>query len=270
MVVFGANLSENKGMKRLWGARVAASLCSSLLLLLCPPVWAQTAPQSSSSSYSVDQVFFGSGSQLNACSGSYCARQTAGDVAAGNIAGNAFQAIAGANTTRDPYIAFSTSGGTTDLGTLSTAGTATTSATFAVKTYLASGYTVMLASDPPKTGGSFSHTFSAPSSPTAAATPGTQEQFGINLVANTTGCGAPANFGANPVQVPDNTFSYGSVASGYNTCGLFKYVKGDTVASSTRSTGQTDYTISFIYNITNVTPDGQYVFNGDLVAISTY
>ena len=241
-----------------------------LLLCACPPVFAQTQPESSSSNYSVDRVFFGSGSQMNACSTNYCSNQTAGEIAAGNTAGNAFQAIAGSNNDREPYIAFSTSGGSTDLGILSTAGTATANATFAVKTYLANGYVVVAASDPPRSSGLGAHTFSAPSSPTAAATPGSQEQFGINLVANTTACGSPVDMGANPVQVPDNTFSYGSVASGYNTCGLFKYVKGDTVASSTRSTGQTDYTISFIYNITNVTPDGQYVFNGDLVAVSTY
>lgn len=257
-------------MKYVRGVRAAAAITvCGILAVLCPPV---LAAQSSSSNYSVDQVYFGSGSQLNSCSSHYCSRQSAGETAAGNLAGTAFAAIAGSNTDRDPYIAFSTSGGTTDLGILSVAGTATANATFAVKTYLAHGYVVLLASDPPKTSGTFSHTFNALTSPTAAATPGTVEQFGVNLVQNLTSCTtpAPANFGADPVQVPDNTFSYGTVASGYNTCGKFKYVKGDTVASSTKSTGQTDYTMSFIYNITNVTPDGQYVFNGDLVAVSTY
>lgn len=258
-------------MKSKWGARRAASVFGVSVLLLCVMCLSATAraADSSSSSYSVDQVFFGSGSQTS-CSGSYCARQTAGDTAVGDTSGSAFKAVAGANTDREPYIAFSTSGGNTDLGILSTAGTATATANFAVKTYLASGYTVVLASDPPKTTGDYSHTFSTPSSAVAAATPGTAEQFGINLVANTTACGAPANFGANAVQVPDNNFSYGTVAPGYNSCGLFKYAKGDTIAGSNSSSGETDYTISFIYNITNVTPDGQYVFNGDLVAISTY
>jgi hypothetical protein len=229
-----------------------------------------SAADSSSSHYSVDQVNFNAGSATNLCSAHYCSKQTAGDTAVGNASGTAFQMIAGSNTDRDPYIAFSTTGGVTDLGLLSTAGTATATGTFAVKTYLASGYTVVLASNPPSAPGAGAHTFNAPSTPTAAAAPGTQEQFGINLVANTTGCGAPANFGAAPVQVPGGTFSYGSAAAGYNTCGLFKYVKGDTIASSPQSSGETDYTVSFIYNITSVTPSGQYTFNGDLVAISTY
>src|SRR6185295_5042635 len=90
------------------------------------------------------------------------------------------------------------------------------------------------------------HQLSPLASPTASSVG--NEQFGVNLVANTIGCGAPANFGAPAVQVPDNTFSYGAVEPGYNTCGLFKYVKGDTVASSTNSSGETDFTISFIYN----------------------
>ncbi len=248
--------------------RLASSVFSALVLLSCSlPVSAQ---QSSSSHYSVDQTFFGAGSQLNACSATYCSRQSAGDTAAGNISGTAFQSIVGSNTDRDPYIAFSTTGGTTDLGILSTAGTATATATFAVKTYLAHGYVVSLASNPPTATGLGGHTFNNLATPTAAATPGTAEQFGINLAANTTGCSAPTNFGAAPIQVPNSTFSYGSVSSGYNTCGLFKYVKGDTIASSTKSSGETDYTISFIYNITSVTPDGNYVFNGDLVATSTY
>jgi hypothetical protein len=270
--VFGRDLSENKSMKQMRGARVAASLCGILLFLLCPPVRAQTVPDASSTSYSIDQVYMGAGGQMNACSTTFCSNQTVGETAVGNISGTAFQAIAGSNTKREPYIAFSTVGGTTDLGTLSVAGTATATATFAVKTYLAHGYTVLLASDPPTTPGSFSHTFNTPSTPTASATPGTQEQFGINLVANSTGCAtpAPANFGANPVQVPGGTFSYGAVAADYATCGKFKYVKGDSIASSTKSSGETDFTMSFIYNITNLTPDGQYTFNGDLVAVSTY
>lgn len=240
------------------------------LLAVCPPIYAQ---QSSSSHYQVNEVFFGSGGELNACSTTYCAKQTAGEVAAGNTAGTAFRAQAGFNTGRDPYLAFSVSGGSIDLGTLSTAGTATTTATFAVKTYLASGYVVQFVSDPPTNNGSNHHQLNALSSPTASSVG--SEQFGINLVQNKINCDdgihhAPANFGNNAVQMPDATFSFGTVVSGYDTCGLFKYVKGDTVASSTKSSGETDYTISFIYNISPLTDDGLYTFNGTLVATSTF
>ncbi len=245
-----------------------SGLVTALVLVINPLAYA--TPQSFSSNYSVDEVFFGAGGELNACGTAFCAKQSAGEIAAGNAAATAFRTQAGFNTDRQPYIAFSVAGSSTDLGTLSTAGTATSSGTFAIKTYLASGYVIRAASDPPTGNGLTPHLFNTPSSPTAAASPGTAEQFGINLVANTTGCGAPANFGANPVQVPDSTFSFGTVASGYNTCGLFKYVKGDVVAQSTKSSGETDFTVSFIYNITSLTPDGEYVYNGDFVATSTY
>ena len=227
------------------------------------------AVQSQSTNFSVDQVFMGAGGELNACSANYCSKQSAGEIAAGNTASNAFKAQAGFNVDRNPYIAFSVASSSADLGTLSTAGTAYTTGTFAVKTYLANGYVVQLASDPP-TNVSGGHILTGLSSPTASSI-GT-EQFGINLVANTTAgpCSAPANFGADPVQVPDNTFSFGTVSSGYGSCGLFKYVKGDTIASSTQSSGETDYSVSFIYNISNLTADGTYVYNGVLVATSTY
>jgi len=225
------------------------------------------AQQSSSAHYQVNEVFVGSGGELNSCSSHFCSKEAAGEIAAGNTAGTAFRAQGGFNTERDPYLAFSVAGSSTDLGTLSTAGTARTTGTFAVKTYLANGYIVTLASDPPTSNG-VGHQLNPLATPSLSSVG--NEQFGINLTSNTTACGAPANFGADPVQVPDNTFSFGTIASGYNTCGLFKYVKGDTIASSPKSSGETDYTISFIYNISNVTPDGLYSFNGTLVATSTY
>lgn len=243
---------------------VAVSAGVTLFVLAFAPV--ASAARSSSTNYSVDETFFGAGGELNACSTAYCAKQAAGEIAAGNTAGTAFRAQAGFNTNREPYLALSVAGSSVDLGYLSPFGTATTEATFAVKTYLASGYVVTLASDPPTNRSGYS--LNTPSSPTASAV-GT-EQFGINLVRNLTTCTAPANFGQDPVQVPDNTFSFGTIATGYDTCGLFKYVKGDTVASSNKSSGETDYTMSFIYNISATTPDGLYEFNGTLVATSTY
>ncbi|HSX35660.1 MAG TPA: hypothetical protein VLH84_01860 [Patescibacteria group bacterium] len=247
----------------LWAAVVA-------VLAICPPAYAQ---QSSSSHYQVNEVFFGAGGDLHDCSASYCAKLSAGEIAAGNTAGTAFRAQAGFNTDRQPYLAFSVAGSSTDLGTLSTIGTATSTGTFAVKTYLASGYVVQLASDAPTNNGSNVHTLNPLTSATASVV-GT-EQFGINLVDNLTNCidgihHAPANFGANPVQVPDSTFSFGTVASGYDTCGLYKYNKGDAIALSSQSSGETDYTLSFIYNISPVTPDGLYTYNGVLVATSTF
>lgn len=229
-------------------------------LLLCLPTLALAA-QSSSANYQVNEVFFGAGGELNSCSANYCSKQSAGELAAGRTASANYQAQAGFNTDRLPYIQFNVTNSNVNLGTLDSNSTKTTTSTFSVKTYLAQGYSVVNASDPPSNG---TYTMQALSVPSGSAT-GT-EQFGINLVANT----APTTFGAGPVQVPDNTFSYGIVDASYSSANLYKYAKGDTVALSTSSSGRTDYTISYIFNVSPITPGGTYVMRHVLVATSTY
>jgi len=227
-----------------------------------------TAQQSSSAHYQVNEVFFGAGGDLQDCSATYCAKESVGEIGVGNTKSTNYQAQGGFNTDRAPYIAFSVSSSSADLGVLTTSAAATTTAAFSVKAYLASGYIVQIASPPPANNAPTPHTLTALTTPTASHA-GT-EQFGMNLVANTTGCGAPITFGASPVQVPSSSFSFGGAASNYNTCGLFKYAQGDTVASSTQSSGETDYTASYIYNVSNLTPDGVYTYNGIFVATATY
>lgn len=240
---------------------VASAISAALMITGGTTAYAQ---QSSSSHYQVNEVFFGSGGELNTCSSNYCSKDAAGELSVGNTASNNYQAQGGFNTDRAPSLIFTVSGGSTNLGNLSSGSTTTTTSTFSVKTYLAGGYIVQTVSDPPKSNYPTPHNFNALGSPTASST-GT-EQFGMNLVANT----SPRTFGSDPVQVPNNTFGFGAVASGYNSANLYKYVKGDTVAASTKSSGETDFTISYIYNISSVTPDGEYTFNHVLVATSTY
>ncbi len=242
-------------------ARMVSVVLAICVSVLCPPVLAQ---QSSSTHYSVNEVFFGAGGQLNTCSTSYCSKQAIGETGVGAASSTNYKTQAGFNTDRTPSLTFIVTGGSTDLGVLSTGSTTHATATFSVKSYLASGYVVKTAANPPTGSLPTNHQLSALASPTAASA-GT-EQFGMNLVANT----SPATFGANPVQVPSGTFSFGAAAAGYNTTNLYKYVKGDTVAQSTKSSGETDYTISYIFNISNTTPAGQYQFNDVLVATSTF
>lgn len=226
-----------------------------------------SAQQASSTNYSVDEVFFGTGGELEACSTTYCTKQSAGETAVGSSTSTSYESVAGFNTNREEYLEFVVNSSNTDLGVLSASSAATATGTFKVKAYLASGYVVLNAANPPRygTSGPFLANLTSPT----ASSPGT-EQFGINLVANTTGCGAPVNFGAAPVQVPDSTFSFGAAATGYNTCGQFKYVNGDAIASSIKSSGETDYSVSYLYNISNTTPAGTYVFNHVMVAVATY
>src|SRR5688572_27866443 len=114
------------------GLVALSGVVASFALLAVPAVF---AAESSSNNWSVDRVFFGAGGELNACSDDYCAKQSAGEIAAGHTAGSVFRANAGFNVEREPYLAFSVAGGPTDLGYLSTAATAYTTGTFAVKTY---------------------------------------------------------------------------------------------------------------------------------------
>ena len=239
--------------------------------------------QSCSSNYGVNEVSFGPGGQLcdiangTGKSTNYCAKSAFGELTVGNITSTSYQAQAGFDTNREPSLTFcvylSTCGDnpTINLGTLTAGTTATTSAKFAVKTYLASGYVVVTASDPPKNG---AYTMQTPSSP--AASNASAEQFGINLVANNScGGGMPGSLGADPAQIPSGTFSFGSAAhnSGsdyYDTACQFMYQKGDTIARATKSSGETDFTISYIFNTTNVTPGGTYTVNQVLVATSTF
>ena len=230
-----------------------------LATLLAVPAIALAA-QSSSSHYQVNEVFFGAGGQLNTCSSNYCSKQSAGETAVGNPSSTNYQAHAGFNTDRTPFLQFIVNGTSTDIGVLSTSSTTTTTATFSVKNYLSSGYQVVSVSQPPKYNTYTMHNLTTPST----SVPGT-EQFGINLVHNTS-----PSVGANPVQVPSSSFSFGKAAGGYDTPNEYKYVPGDTIAYSNSSSGETDYTISYIYNISNITPGGTYDFNDVLVATATF
>ena len=221
--------------------------------------------------YEVNQVFFGSGGGLSS-STNYESKIAIGEVGVGYTKDSTYQADSGFNTNDAPYLQFTVTSSATSLGTLSTTSVATATGTFSVKDYLSQGYVVELASPPPATA---SHTLTALSSPTLS-TPGT-EQFGINLVANT----SPSE-GAIPVQNPSNTYSFGSVtagasgpngttvAAGYSSPNHFKYNQGDIIAASNQSSGETDYTISYIMNITNTTTAGNYTFNQVLIALPTY
>lgn len=223
--------------------------------------------QTCSTDYQLNESYFGSGGAIGMaiCSTSYCTKQSLGELTIGDTSSADYQAQGGFNTDRQPSLTFIVNGTNTNIGTLSTGSATTTTGTFSVESYLASGYSVVTVSTPPQNNTYTIHNLSTPT----ASSPGT-EQFGMNLVANTTGCGAPTNFGANPNQVPSSAYSFGAAASGYNTCGLFKYNAGDTIASSSSSSGETDYTISYIYNISVLSPGGVYSFNDILVATSTF
>ena len=231
-----------------------------LFLALCQ--LATALAQSSSTSYKVEETFFGSGGELDAQSSNYRSKQSAGELGVGNTASTSYQAQAGFNTTDTPLLEVQVNGGVYDFDVLDSSLVKTLSTSFSVRNYLASGYIAQLVGTPPKsTGGG--HTLTNMSS-AAASSPGT-EQFGVNLVANTS-----PSVGANPSQLPDTSFGFGQAATGYNTANQFKYNDGDTVALSNSSSGTTLYTISAIANITTNTQAGFYGTSLFVVVVPTF
>ncbi|HEY8886802.1 MAG TPA: hypothetical protein VIM31_04895 [Candidatus Microsaccharimonas sp.] len=228
-----------------------------LLAVLVPLLGAGTAMAvtSSSSNYKVTETQFTSGTSVQSCSGSYCAKVSIGDAAVGNAASTDNSAKFGSITNSDPLLEVIVEAGQSNLGTLTAETTATKTTVIKIRNYLSDGYVLQVVGDPPKFAG---HTLSTSETPVQSV-PGT-EQFGINAVANTN-----PTVGANLVQVPDAQTSFGIVYNSYNSPNLFMFKSGDNIAHSTKSSGETDYTISMIVNISSGTPAGHY--SGDFSAI---
>ncbi len=236
-------------------------LLAIVLVLVALP--ANAFAQLTSPNYQVNETFFGIGGELEAGSANYKARLAAGELTVGNTASGNYQSWVGFNTTDVELLEVAVAGGSNDLDVLDAATPKYASTTFAVRNYLSSGYVVRIVGKPPTNSG-FTNNEIAAMATTAVSSPGT-EQFGINLRANTN-----PPVGADPSQAPDSTFSFGAAATGYNVIDQFKYVENDVIASSSSSTGTTDYTISFIMNISTITPSGQYGGSYFVIAIPTF
>lgn len=232
-----------------------------LICLFVVPSFVQ-AQSSSSPNYQVDQTFFGTGGETELDSTSFGARASVGELGIGELNSANFRAFAGFNTTDEPFIEFVVTGDNIDLGFLDDTAVTTAQGQFYVRAWQAGGYNVRTEADPP-TNVTSGYQLQTPSTPTVSQ-PGT-EQFGINLTENTS-----PSVGQNPVQSPDASFSFGEVATDYNSANNFLYNKGDVVAFSNESTSVTFYTISYIFNITTATPSGQYDFVHSLVATGRY
>lgn len=234
------------------------------------PAYATTF--STSPNYSVDQVLFGAGGDANTgyeSSTNYKSQVALGETGIGNFVGTNYQAYAGFTTTSTPYIQEVVTSANLNLGTLSTSSAATATATFYVRAWDSSGYSVMTASPPPTNG---TYTMASPSTPTTF-TPGT-EQFGMNLVADTspTSLTTDSPVSANPVQTTSYccNIAYGAAYGNYTTTNKYAYNNGDIIAQSTQATSSTIYTISYVVNVASNTPGGAYTFNQSLVATGTY
>lgn len=232
-----------------------------LLLILLGLALPTIVSAAASTNFQIQEDTFSAGGGIQASSPNYQSRDSIGDIGVGSADSPNYKPQSGYVTTNDPSLTFAVNTSSVALGILTTGTTVTSTATFTVLNYTSYGYVVTINGNPPTNGG---HQLTALATPTASSA-GT-EQFGINLVANT----SPTTFGADPVQVPSSSFSFGSAATNYNTTNLYKYVSGNTIAQATKSSGQTNYTISFIANKATTTQGGQYSTSLNLVATGTY
>ena len=260
------------------------------LLLLClglsgsAAACSNPAQQSCSSSYGVDEVFFGAGGQLcepsvSGYSTNFCAKSAVGETGVGNSLGTLYQAQAGFNTSRNPSLALlindsqctavnpSSAGSSFDLGTLMTSTVSHVTGNFSVLSYLASSYVVQTVGTAPSYTSGTTHFLTTLSNATPVA--GT-EGFGMNLKANTGTGYSGAAFGFNVSQLPDSTFGFGQPSAGYNTADKFSYANGAQIAASSKSSGVTCYFPSYVFSISNTTPAGKYTFSQSIVVTSTF
>lgn len=231
--------------------------------------------QSSSNSYRVEESYFGSGGNVDANSSNFRARQSTGALGVGEANSTNYRASAGFDTPNAPFLEVIVPGAVVNLGNLSestpmygAAQAGDCNCSFTVRSYLSSEYTIVTASDPPKSeNGDMLQNKAVQGSPSTSTS---VEEFGMNLVDNST-----PNIGANPVNQPDNSFADGSAATGYEIANAFKYMKGDIIARSpatvgNQGIGRTDYTITYMAKVSTITPAGNYTMNHDIIVTPTF
>jgi hypothetical protein len=239
-----------------------------IAILQIPSFAAAQTP--SSSNYSVPESSFSSGSNTESTSASFSAQGSAGDLGVGLANSGSYRAYAGPISPNEEYLELGVTLATINLdtpsgdpGILDLAETAYGFSTFYVRAYLNSSYAVQTISEPltNESGDTIE-----PITTAAASVPGT-EQFGINIVDN-----ANPNVGSNPAPDPNASFANGAGAAGYSTADQYQYNNGDIIAqnSGNPAWGQTNFTISYIANISPITEAGLYTMQHQLVAISTF
>lgn len=243
-----------------------------LVLVVGAPGWvlASSDPSMTSSSFSVVESQLGANGSFNQGSTNFSLSpniddggSSLGESTVGNSSSTNFQSNAGFNTTAQAGLSFVITSGNVNLGVLSTGSANTGTATFNVRDYTSSGYMVTMVGSAPSISG---HTLSALASDTSSS-PGT-EQFGVNMVVNGAVPGS-ANASCQAAGFCFGVSGDGST-SNYIQTNKFRFNSGEVVASGPKSSGETDYTMSFLANMGTLTPAGAYQGNVTLIATGSY
>lgn len=240
--------------KRVWGA----VLFIALACVAASPSPDVRAELQQSNNYKFEESVLGGGGLVQSNSANYQVGSSLGESIVGGMASDNFQSVAGNQTTKDPVLSFSINNYNANFGNFSAGSTATATATFSVSNYTSYGYVVQVAGNTPTNGLNDLPGMGV----TAAPTPGIEE-FGMNLVANT----VPTSVGANPDH---GQFGIGSPSPNYGTPNQYRYVNGETIAIGPKTSGVTQYTISYIANVDSLTPGGIYASNQVLICTGTF
>lgn len=211
-----------------------------------------------STTYTLKEGAIGSGSLNQSASSTYRITDATGDIGIGTSNSSTYNLTAGSKTTPDPTLSFSITNSGSNFPSFSASSASMTTATFSVLNYTSYGYVVQIAGNAPTNG-----TKVIPGLATNSdSQPGT-EQFGLNLVANT----VPSSIGANP---DNGGYGFGQADPNYAIPNKYRFVSGDTIARAPKSSGVTNYTISYLVNVAGLTPGGQYQTNLTLIVVGTY
>jgi hypothetical protein len=243
-------------------------LCAAVLVTAgLPMALASAEAPLESDHYKFEESDLGGGGLISSSSSHYQSVLSAGDTAVGHSASGNYQTEAGSQTTKDPGLTVRIDDFSAGFGSFSPATPAHASAVFSVSNYTSYGYSVILMGDPPHFGGHTIAPMGIDAGPEASQTG--IDQFGINLVKNTGFCGSGCDVGADP--------DYGQFGAAtaqptpnYNTPNKFRYVSGEAIASSPKSSGLIKYTISYIVNVGSLTPSGEYQSAQSIVVIGTF
>lgn len=169
-----------------------------------------------------------------------------GNITVAIIADDVVQVTSTINQT----ISFALGANSLNLGTLSTSAAASGSHTMTIATNAGSGMAATVTGTTLTSSGTGNPTITACASGCTSTI--NSEQFGINLKNNATpDIGAEAT-GTAPI---------GAAATGYDTVDTFRFVTGETIASSSGGINSTVFTISYLANIAGATEAGTYTTN---------
>jgi hypothetical protein len=246
------NNSDVMGLVLKRGLKVIIAIA----IIASPTAFVSADPQSAN--YKLVESGIGSGSLIQSSSTNYTATEALGDISIGTSNSTNFQVSAGSKTPSDPNLSVSITDGAIDFPDFSASTPSVATATFSVLNYTSYGYVVQIGGLAPSNDG-----YELPALASGTTSFAGTEQFGLNLVANT----SPTSIGANP---DNDEFGFGSAAPNYGVPNTFRYVSGETIAIAPKSSGLTHYTITYLVNVAGLTPGGKYTSQQTLIITGTY